>query len=199
MKKYLLAPVLALACLSANATVINFDGHTDTIYGDEDPSNGIASVSLNGFSFSNTGDHFHLVEMGGFSDPTNGTSSLLSDHAGPLTMTRDGGGTFSLSSLLGYAYFSSTLTVTGYFAAGGSINTDLAVNSETLTPFVLSGFTGLNRVVFSGSPETIEAPYGFGLDNLVVEAGPNEVPEPFTLGLVGLALGGLAFSRKKAR
>ena len=197
MKKYLLASILASSCLAANAAVINFDGHDNTIFGDEDSSNGIASVSLDGYSFINSGDHFHLVDMAQFGSPSNGTSSLLSDRATTLTMTKDGGGTFSLTSLLGYSHFSSILSIRGDFADGSSINADFAINPDGLTLLELTGFDGLRSVTFTGSPDLVTAPAGFGLEDVVVQSSAMAVPEPLTLGLFGVALSGLALSRRR--
>ena len=196
MKSFLLGAALSLACLGANAGVISFDGHSNTIFGDDDASNGVATVSLDGFIFSNAADHFHLADLAQFGAATNGTSSLLSDREGILTLARNGGGSFDITSLLGYSYFSSTLSITGYFAAGGQISVIVAVNPDTLSSIALDGFTGLTSVAFEGSPTTLMAPAGFGIDSVMVDYAGAPVPEPFTPALVALALAAVGLGRR---
>lgn len=204
MIKCILTSLLALSCVTASAGVINFDGHDNTIYGDEDPSNGVASLTLDGYVFSNIADHFHLL-----GDPlntaSNGTSSFYSDRMGTLTMTRDGGGVFGLTSVLGYSsYLADTMTITGYFAAGGSISASFAINTISLSLLEVSGFAGLNRVTFSANPEEPNEPWGFGLDNVTIvddSAVPVTVPvpEPLTASLFGIALASLGLTRRYSK
>jgi hypothetical protein len=197
MKTSFVACALALACLSANAHVIHFDGHSNTIFGDDDGSNGIASVSLDGYTFSNAADHFHLVDLAQFGAASNGSSSLLSDREGSLTMRKDDGRAFDLISVLGYGYFSSTLTITGQFADGGTISAVFAVNPDRLSLLDLSGFRRLNSVSFLGAPTTPSAPAGFGIDNLTLADAGRDLPEPATFGLIGLGLAAMGWGRRK--
>ena len=202
MKTFLLASVLALSCMTASAGVVKFDGHDNTIFGDEDGSNGIASVSIDGYTFSNAGDHFHLVDMAQFGMPSDGTSSLLSDRSTMLTMTKTDGKSFDLRSLLAYSSYSSTLWITGYFVDGGSISSSFSVNVDGFSLLALAGFDGLSRVTFVGSPDTPFEPSGFGVENIVLRDGgtglPVPVPEPLTGSLVALALAGVGLSRRRS-
>lgn len=203
MNKCILASLLAMSCLTAQAGVIDFDGHDNTIFGDEDTSNGVASLTLDGFVFSNDADHFHLINEATSGGVSNGTSVLYSDRAGLLTVTKTGGGTFDVASVLGFStYLADTMSITGYFAAGGAISADFAINTLDFTAMTLTGFAGLDRLTFSANPQQANEPWGFGIENLVVtgaDAGvPVPVPEPLTAGLFGIALAGLALSRRKS-
>lgn len=202
MKKLILAAALAVACGVSSAAVIDFNGHSNTIFDDEEPGNGLTVLALDGFTFRNEADHFHLVDLAQFGAASNGTSSLLSDRGGALMMDRMDGGLFDVTSLLGYGYFSSTLTLMGTFFDGSSINATFDVNPDSMTRLDLVGFTDLRSLTFTGAPETPMAPAGFGIDDLVLNgAGAKviDIPEPVTFGLLGIGLAALAANRRRAR
>lgn len=190
MKKLILAASLALASLAAQATVINFNGYQNTIYGDENVANGLEVVSTQGFQFFSSGDHFHFVDLSSYGGPSNGTSVLMEDRDFTITMKTDNNSKFDFLSMLASGFGSSgTLSITGYNNAG-SVNASLNVNNNGFTSTTLTGFTGLSRVVFSGSRSL-----SFSIDNLEVAA--SKVPEPASLSLLLLGVAGLALGRKR--
>lgn len=193
MKKNILsACALAIGLLScgAQATVIEFNGHSNSQFGDENVGNGLTVKTENGYAFTSSGDHFHFIDMSGYGGPSNGTSSLLEDRAYSITMSKVGGGAFSLLSLLDYSAGAGQLSITGNFIGGGSINSIVGLSSSAFTSETFSAFNNLSSVVFQGISG------GFGLENITVGEG-STVPEPTSIALFGLALAGLSIVRKK--
>jgi hypothetical protein len=171
---------------NAYAATVTFEGHSNTIFGDESIGNGLAVGSNSGYNFTSSGDHFHFLNSSSYPTvPQNGTGILLEDRNYSISMTESGGGSFSLQSM-NYAGDSSnvaaatSLVVTGFFTAGGSTSTTLGLSGSTFLFSSLTGFTGLSSVVFDGTG----GGGGFALDNLTVSA----VPEPATCVLSSVGL-----------
>jgi hypothetical protein len=91
-------------------------------------------------------------------------------------------------------------TLTGHKVGGGTVTQ--VVNVETMvnrtrvtgndfTTFALSGFENLSSLTI-----THNGTYYLAMDNLVVNAA--SVPEPSSLALLGLAVAGFAFMRRRA-
>ena len=179
----------------AGAQTITFDGYENDIFGDEFTGNGTSTGTHSGFTFTSSVDHFHFIDC--CSVVSNGTSNLLMDRDGTVTMTQTGGGLFDLLGLLAYGYDqpATALTITGFFGAGGSItNTFAGLNASSFTSISLAGYNGLSSVVFDG----VGGGGQFGLENISV-APSTTVPEPATMTLLGFGLAGVAFARRKRR
>jgi hypothetical protein len=167
------------------ATVLTFEGHSNTIFGDEVTSNGFQVGSYGGFNFTSSGDHFHFLDSKLYAVPQNGTSILDEDRNYSITMTESSNRSFDLLSI-NYAGDSSitpaatSLLVTGFFSAGGSTSTTLPISGTGFLSSTLTGFTNLSSVVFDGTG----GGGAFALDNITVSV----VPEPSTCVLSSICL-----------
>ena len=144
-----------------------------------------------------------------FDGAFNGTTHYFTyEH---VTMTRIGGGTFSLLSFdagedfdFGFGRHAPTLSLTGFLSGGGSLTQSFAIDGlydgtggiADFQQFILGpGWTDLISVEFVGTgvpPSPDEQNNNFVLDNLAVAT-----PEPGTLALLGLGLAGLGFTRRR--
>ena len=190
---------LAAATLASNAqaTVLNFNNTSTGALS----SSGYTS---NGFSF--TGSLF-LIGSEGYPDASNyaynGSDYLM--YYNPVKLTSSTGA-FSLNSidLAQWADFNNVTaaTLTGIKVGGGTVSKVLTLgvgtnNANTsgndFTTFALSGFDNLASLTF-----TRNGSYYMAMDNLVLNASSNVVPEPASLALMGLALAGVAAARRRA-
>jgi hypothetical protein len=133
----------------------------------------------------------------------NGTDYLMSSY--DITITKTGGGTFSLNSLditpwQDYSGISQAI-LTGARSAGASVSktvtfTGVALNSSNVsgndfTNYLLSGFDDLTSL-------TISHGNGFlAIDNVTFDQ-TSAVPEPSSIALLGLAFAGFAAVRRRA-
>ncbi|MFJ1468603.1 MULTISPECIES: PEP-CTERM sorting domain-containing protein [Massilia] len=191
--KSILAAVALMAAGSAGATVLNFDGLTEMMYGDGFPLAG--SMTYNGLNLTyvESGFQVTLNAPGADADAAHvgdGTyePSTYNWHDGMengwdtfVTLTRVGGGKFNLNS---FDYFMDWSDVSADGVSVGSIQ-----DSGTWST-VLTGITELR--IGSGAYNQI--------DNVNVEAAApsGSVPLPGTLALMlgGLAAGSVARRRK---
>jgi hypothetical protein len=185
-----------------------------TITFDSVPSSGnpiLTTLTTDGFDFN--GLHFHTIDnTAGGLFVSNGTIFLASesevDLGRPITMTRSGGGTFSLDRFDGAETFFASptwalITVSGVQQGGGLLSATFTLDGiadgvggvADFQSFVLS-WTNLTSVTFDGRLVT-GARGGFSIDNLVVDG--QTVPEPATLLLSGLGLAGLAARRRRKK
>ncbi len=180
----------------ANATLINFE---DVAVG-SGVNSIVSSVTSNGFSFTTSLAHMHLVND--VFTTWNGTTWLGNDRTVPMTMTPIAGGTFSLNQLDIGEFFVSSAENVSIQGIGGSnpllnLTTDgIADGSGIANDFETivfgSNWSNLTAVTFTNSSGS--GP--FSLDNIVVN-GSFSVPEPASIALLGLGLVGIGFSRKK--
>ena len=191
--KSILAAVALLAAGSAGATVLNFDGLADSMYGDSAPLAG--SMTYNGLNLTYVESGFQVTlnapgANAGAAHIGDGTYEPFTynwhdgmENGGDtfVTLTRVGGGKFNLNS---FDYFMDWTDVSADGVSLGSI-TDFGTWSTALT-----GITELRLT--SGAFNEI--------DNVDVAASApsGAVPLPGTLALMlgGLAAGGLARRRR---
>jgi hypothetical protein len=192
---------------TAQAAVITFDDIPNT-------GNGIqTSVSSTGFNFN--GDHFHIVDSPLSGVVRNASTSYLSAEAAgglgrPVTMTRSGGGVFTLNSVevaelwlpgIGDDFFQ--VSITGNVFGGGLLNMlvtldgirDGAGGVDDFQIVNLVGWTNLTSVVFTGV-NALGAFGDYSIDNIVVDS----VPEPVSFllfGVAGAVSVGRAFRRRR--
>jgi hypothetical protein len=208
--------------LHATVVLLIFSGFTEKLYSQstlrfESPQNLVAGgsgVTEAGFVFS-APRASQFVNGGGlsFRNPSsgllnaNGVNTVPYDasyYAVPFTssepvLQRTDGSPFQLRSMDLAAYSATfsdinTVDVTGYYAGGGTITTELIFNGAVtgqVSDFHTFAFDGqwsnLGHVVLFDSVPWASG-VGFSIDNIVVST---DVPEPGTLPLVGLAVLGL--------
>jgi hypothetical protein len=132
----------------------------------------------------------------------NGTDYLMSDS--DITITKTGGGTFSLNSLdmtpwEDYSGISQAI-LTGARSAGASVSKTVTFTGDTanssnvsgndFTKYLLSGFDNLTSLTIS---------HGGGylaIDNVTFDQ-TSAVPEPSSIALLGLAFAGFAAVRRR--
>jgi len=191
--KSILAAVAFMAAGSAGATVLNFDGLTEMMYGDGFPLAGSMTYNGPNLTYVESGFQVTLNAPGADADAAHvgdGTyePSTYNWHDGMengwdtfVTLTRVGGGKFNLNS---FDYFMDWSDVSADGVSVGSIQ-----DSGTWST-VLTGITELR--IGSGAYNQI--------DNVNVEAAApsGSVPLPGTLALMlgGLAAGSVARRRK---
>ena len=196
MKMVLTLLAAAAAAVSAPAlaatTVLDFNGHSNTIY--ETP------VVQSGFQLGNVaGDeqHFHFIDSTQFGLASNGTSVLLNDRNTSIFLRAANGSAFSLSSVDVAAAFNNSpatsLTISGFF--NGLLTGSLTIaNLGGFQTVATSGFLNVDRVVFDG----LGGGGGFELDNVALSAA-SAVPEPATWAMMLLGFGLIGASLRTRR
>ena len=176
----------------AATTVLDFNGHSNTIFG--------APIVQSGFQLGNiAGDeqHFHLIDSAQYGLPSNGTSALLNDRDTSIFLRAFDGSAFSLSSVdVGAAFNNgpaSSLTISGFFNGllTGSFTVANLGGYQTVSP---SGFLNVDRIVFDG----VGGGGGFELDNISLAAA-SAVPEPATWAMMLLGFGLIGSSLRTRR
>lgn len=193
--KVFLAAATLLGAGAVNAAVIDFDNDYPTYFGTATWSQANFTVTSNQPDGTIV-DHNNTVRGNLYAPGIgNDTQSMFWGANGAtstLTITNDSSLAFSALSFDASSLYnaSGALSVTGFFAGGGSITQNLSLTSD-LSLYALTGMTGLSSLEISFDGNTYFAPYD--IDNIVV----NAVPVPAAVWLMGSALGLLVAARRR--
>jgi hypothetical protein len=196
MRTAVLALGLAAFGTSANAAVI-IDFQSLEQLGDAFFNVG-TSYSEDGFTFTQgPAEPFQLAVFGNAESRYPGSTALFNNTVGgSITLTKDGGGLFSISSIDLANLNSQTdvsVTFTGTYADLTTTQQIFNFNSfQALSTFAFNpSFSGLTSLRW-----TQDSPF-HQFDNVTLDG--DEVPEPTSLLLVGMAVAGAALRRRRAR
>ena len=188
MKKFALAALLSMFGAAANATVLTFDDIPGQF------QNGVGLVNnYQGFTFNQTLYSIDVVGSSWDFGAHSGEYALLNNYGGTGIVAKADGSDFSFDGLWAKTWaFGATRsgTIRGYKDNALVWSTTLDINGTTYTNFGAQ----------SGMIDALHMDLGnyFLVDDLALDQpAQNEVPEPASLALFGLAFAGLAAARSK--
>ncbi|MEA5115635.1 MAG: VPLPA-CTERM sorting domain-containing protein [Geobacteraceae bacterium] len=209
------AMVLSIAVLSAGAAM----AADNVVIGFEDPSQtniDIQTYTENGFTLTNNnyapGSYTALIlTVNDYSIPGNSSSqsfgmctadgtNAYGQPCSPtpitMTLTKTGGGAFSLTALDAANLLTENnngqLTLIGHLQGGGTLTDTLSIGN-TWTTFSLNGFSNVNSIDISASGGI----YAALIDNMNVN--PTPTPVPAAAWLLGSGMLGLFGMRRKSK
>ena len=145
------------------------------------------TISSKGYLFSSE-NNFYAQDRQGDLD-----TSLVFCPCATLTVAKQDGNPFALHSfdllLWGPPAATSDFTITGYYAAGGSVMSTIANVNQTDTYVFDSAWHGLDSFVINYDVDDVPK----NIDNVVVSG----VPIPAAVWLFGSALAGLGVIKRK--
>ena len=180
-----LAVLMLVAVPAGAAPIITFEGFDDNFMSIQDYDLFRFTFEANGWGVVTTdfpcctGDN---VQNGSRRLLFSGNSGSV---PGSVTMTKNGGGLFSVTGFDAGTAFIGTrgaLTVTGYYPNATWVSTSFEIG-DTFGAFTLPGtFSGLSSIKFAEGTVAAWTAYGVGLDNINVDGGTTApVPEPASL------------------
>ncbi len=142
------------------------------------------------FGYTNVESNGFTVAADGFFEINNVGSNILGMYATDLiSVEATSGASFSIASLDVFQLAGKSVSLTGFYSGGGTIQTDfLAVASGSSTVTLDAAWSNLERF----EVELTALSGQTGLDNIVVTA----VPIPAAVWLFASALGAVGFARR---
>lgn len=199
MKAFLSVTAVAasmLAAMPASAAVIGFDDII-SYEGSTGISNGYAGLNWQNFHVIHRTYH---PDSGYDHGTVSGDYVAYNAHANPASISAING-TFSFDGAWFTAAWISSLAIQ---IEGFTDDDDVADYSATfivndMTPlFFEAGWSGLQRLTFTATEPGTPYRDWFAMDDLRINEGPRtEVPEPLTIGLLGMGLLGVAGARRR--
>lgn len=228
LKQALVSGFFGLACLqtvSAMEVVTNGGFETGSLNGWSVVNLGDGGCGTNAWTVNSIGGHGCSNNVGNMTAPTNGTFAVYNTFDGPAgTLQISQQLTLPKSLASATLSFFDTVRIVWPISSPRIFSIDLydATNTTLLYNLYSQSFHNVDQEwvshivdvtnglldnadqtvtlrVSNFIPENFTGPAGFGIDDISLNITSSEVPEPGSLALVGVALAGLAASRRKQK